>query len=198
MMITMDPPRHDQLRALVSKAFTPRRISALGDGVADLADQLCRQLDGGAVAVDFVQDFAGVLPAMVIADLLGVSRGDRERFRQWSTALIQSNPARGDTGAGLAAAAAVYAYFADFLAERRRVPRDDLLSDLVRAEIDGRRLTDDELLGFCLLLLIAGHETTTNLLGNAAVVLAAHSHSRRRLAGDPELLGGRCGGAPSL
>ncbi|MFV1363105.1 cytochrome P450 [Mycolicibacterium elephantis] len=190
MMITMDPPRHDQLRALVSKAFTRRRISALGDGIADLADQLCGQLDGGAVAVDFVQDFAGVLPAMVIADLLGVPRGDREQFRQWSTALIQSNPARGDTGAGLAAAGAVYAYFADFLAERRRAPRDDLLSDLVRAEIDGRRLTDDELLGFCLLLLIAGHETTTNLLANAAVVLADNSHSRRRLASDPALLGG--------
>lgn len=189
MMILMDPPRHDQLRALVSKAFTPRRIGALNDGIEDLADRLCQQLDRGAGAADFVKDFAGVLPAMVIADLLGVPRTDREQFRHWSTALIESNPTRGDTGAGLAAAAAMYAYFADFLAERRRQPREDLMSALVRAEIDGKQLTDDELLGFCLLLLIAGHETTSNLLGNAAVVLAHHPETRHRLASDPTLLG---------
>ncbi|AXN50450.1 cytochrome P450 (plasmid) [Mycobacterium marinum] len=188
MMILMDPPRHDQLRALVSKAFTPRRIGALNDTVENLADHLCHQLDGSGRA-DFVQDFAGVLPAIVIADLLGVPREDREQFRGWSAALVQSNPIRGDTGAGLAAAAAVYAYFADFLAERRRRPREDLMSALVRAEIDGKQLTDDELLGFCLLLLIAGHETTSNLLGNAAVVLAHHRETRHRLVGDPTLLG---------
>ncbi len=92
-------------------------------------------------------------------------------------------------GEGMAAAAAIYGYFADFLAERRREPREDLMSALVGAEIYGTRLTDDELLGFCLLLLIAGHETTTNLLGNAAVVLAEHPRSRRRLVADPALLG---------
>lgn len=189
MMITMDPPRHDQLRALVSRAFTPRRIAALNDGIEDLADRLCEQLDQGAESADFVKDYAGVLPAMVIADLLGVPREDRDQFRQWSTALIQSNPARRDSGAGLAAAAAVYAYFADFLADRRRAPREDLMSALVAADIDGKQLTDDELLGFCLLLLIAGHETTTNLLSNAIVVLADHPESRHRLAADPSLVG---------
>lgn len=185
MMIMMDPPRHDRLRALVSKAFTPRRIAAMNDAIADLADRLSGQLDRGAGAADFIGDFAGIIPAWVIADLLGLPREDREQFRRWSNTLVQANPTRGKDKAGLAAAAAIYGYFADFLIERRRQPREDLMSALVGAEIDGKRLTDDELLGFCLLLLIAGHETTTNLLGNAAVVLAEHPRSRDRLVADP-------------
>jgi cytochrome P450 len=188
MMIMMDPPRHDQLRALVSKAFTPRRIAAMNDGIEDLADRLSQQFDRGSGAADFVGDYAGIIPAIVIADLLGIPREDREQFRQWSNVLVQFNPAR-EGGVDHGAAAAIYGYFADFLAERRRAPREDLMSALVSAEIDGTRLTDDELLGFCLLLLIAGHETTTNLLGNAAVVLAEHPRSRRRLVADSALLG---------
>jgi cytochrome P450 len=185
MMIVMDPPRHDQLRALVSKAFTPRRIAAMNDGIEDLADRLSQRLARSGGAADFIEDFAGVIPAWVIADLLGVPREDREQFRQWSNTLVQSNPTRGEGREGGAAAAAIYGYFADFLAERRREPCEDLMSALVGAEIDGKRLTDDELLGFCLLLLIAGLETTTNLLGNAAVVLAEHPRSRHRLVADP-------------
>lgn len=158
MMILMDPPRHDQLRALVSKAFTPRRIAALTGGIEDIADHLTACLIQQAGSADFVADFAAVVPAMVIADLLGVPREDRTQFRQWSNALVQSNPTRGETGEALAAAAAIYGYFIDFLAGRRDQPRDDLMSALVGAEIDGKRLDDDELLGFCLLLLIAGHE----------------------------------------
>lgn len=189
MMIMMDPPRHDQLRALVSRAFTPRRVAALGDGIEQLAEHMVEQLDCACGTVDFVADFAGTIPALVIADLLGVPREDRAQFRQWSSTLIQSNPAHGEVGEGLAAAAAVYAYFADFLADRRHTPREDLMSALVGAEVNGEKLSDDELLGFCLLLLIAGHETTTNLLGNAAVVLAEHRSTRQRLAANPALLG---------
>lgn len=189
MMIMMDPPRHDQLRGLVSRAFTPRRIAALEAGIDELAASLTEGLTSSERRADFVADFAGILPAMVIADLLGVPREDRQQFRLWSSTLIQSNPAHGEVAEGLAAAAAVYAYFADFLADRRQKPRDDLMSALVAAEIDGHNLSDDELLGFCLLLLIAGHETTTNLLGNAAVVLAEHPQSRHRLAADPALIG---------
>ena len=189
MMVMMDPPRHDQLRGLVSKAFTPRRIAALEAGIDELAESLAERLTSNQGSADFVADFAGILPAMVIADLLGIPREDREQFRQWSSAVIQSNPAHGEVADGLAAAAAVYAYFADFLADRRQAPRDDLMSALLAAEIDGHHLSDDELLGFCLLLLIAGHETTTNLLGNAAVVLAEHPQSRHRLAANPALIG---------
>ncbi|RDH76543.1 cytochrome P450 [Mycolicibacterium moriokaense] len=189
MMIMMDPPRHDQLRGLVSKAFTPRRIAALEAGIDELAVSLAEGLSTNRGRADFIADFAGGLPAIVIADLLGVPREDRQQFRQWSSTLIQSDPAHGEVAEGLAAAAAVYGYFADFLGDRRQAPRDDLMSALVAAEIDGQHLSDDELLGFCLLLLIAGHETTTNLLGNAAVVLAEHPQTRRRLAADPTLIG---------
>jgi cytochrome P450 len=187
MMILIDPPRHNQLRALVSRGFTPRRIAALNDGIEQLAQDLVGHLEGGSA--DFVVDFAGVLPTMVIADLLGVPREDRDQFRRWSGSLVQADPTHGQTADALSAMASMYNYFTDFLTDRRRSPRQDLMSALVSAEIDGVRLTDEELLGFCALLLIAGTETTTNLLGNAAVVLAQHPDSRRRLAGDHTLLG---------
>lgn len=189
MMVLMDPPRHNQLRALVSRAFTPRRIAALNDGIEQLAQDLFGRLDGGAGSADFMADFAAVLPAMVIADLLGIPREDRDEFRKWSTVLVEADPTRGQTADALSAMALMYNYFTDFLADRRRSPREDLMSALVSAEIDGVRLTDEELLGFCALLLLAGTETTTNLLGNTAVVLAQHPDSRRRLAGDPTLIG---------
>jgi cytochrome P450 len=189
MMILMDPPRHNQLRALVSRAFTPRRIEALHDSIEELAQDLAGRLVRGDRAADFVADFAGVLPAMVIADLLGVPREDRDQFRQWSSRLVQVDPTHGETADALSAMASMYGYFADFLADRRQAPREDLMSALVYAEIDGVRLTDEELLGFCMLLLVAGNETTTNLLGNAAVVLAHDPDSRRRLATDHTLLG---------
>lgn len=130
MMILMDPPRHDQLRALVSRAFTCRRVAALNEGIEDLADRLSQRLAQSAGAADFVEDFAGVIPAWVIADLLGVPRQDREQFRQWSNnTVVQSNPTRGEDRKG-GAAAAIYGYFADFLAERRQKPCEDLMCAL--------------------------------------------------------------------
>lgn len=112
---------------------------------------------------DVVRELSGPLPAMVIADLLGVPRGDREQFEAWSTALVTTDvTAPEPLRSNLEAAAALYEYFRRFLDERRARPQPDLMSALVTAEVEGRRLTEDELLGFCLLLLVAGHETTTN------------------------------------
>lgn len=187
MLIMSDPPRHTQLRHLVSRAFTPRRIAGLEAHIQILVDDLLDNTPETG-AWDFVSGFAGPLPAIVIADMLGVPREDRGRFRTWSTTLIQSNPIRGEFGPGLDAAAALYDYFTSFLAERRAHPQDDLMTALVHAEVDGEHLTEEELLGFCLLLLVAGHETTTNLLSNSAVVLAQHPESRRQLADNPELV----------
>lgn len=186
MLIMTDPPRHTQLRRIVSRAFTPRRIADLEPHIATLVDDLLDHApdDGGW---DFVARLAGPLPAIVIADMLGVPRADRDQFRTWSTTLIQSNPTRGEFGPGLDAAAALYAYFTEFLAERRAAPQADLMSALVHAEVGGERLSEEELLGFCLLLLVAGHETTTNLLSNSAVVLAHHPEARQGLADDPQL-----------
>lgn len=187
MMIMTDPPRHSQLRALVSRVFTPRRIARLEEGVDTLAGQLLDEATAGS-GCDLVAAVAGPLPAMVIADLLGVPVEDRHQFREWSTALVQARPDEGLGGPGMTAAAALYGYFEAFLEQRRRDPRDDLLSDLVQAEADGQRLSKDELLGFCLLLLVAGHETTSNLIGNGAVVLAQHPAARQRLVADPTLI----------
>jgi cytochrome P450 len=187
MLIMSDPPRHTQLRHLVSKAFTPRRIAGLETHIRTIVDDLLDQSPETGLW-DFVSGFAGPLPAIVIADMLGVPREDRDQFRTWSTTLIQSNPTRGEFGPGLDAAAALYEYFTAFLDERRVRPRDDLMTALVQAEVDGQHLSEEELLGFCLLLLVAGHETTTNLLSNSAVILAQHPESRRQLADDPDLL----------
>lgn len=187
MLIMTDPPRHTQLRLLVSKAFTPRRIAGLETRIQTLVDDLLDQVPGTG-AWDFVARFAGPLPAIVIADMLGVPREDRDRFRTWSTALIQSNPTRGEFGPGLDAAAALYEYFSAFLTERRAHPQDDLMTALVHAEVDGEHLSEEELLGFCLLLLVAGHETTTNLLSNSAALLAQHPESRQKLAAKPDLV----------
>ncbi len=187
MLIMSDPPRHTQLRQIVSRAFTPRRIAALEPHIETLVKDLLDQTPE-AGNWEFVSGFAGPLPAIVIADMLGVPRDDRDQFRAWSTTLIQSNPVRGEFGAGLDAAAALYEYFTAFLAERRAHPQDDLMTALVQAEVDGEYLSEEELLGFCLLLLVAGHETTTNLLSNSAVVLAQHPDVRQQLADDPELV----------
>jgi cytochrome P450 len=187
MLVMSDPPRHTQLRQLVSKAFTPRRIAALEPAIQTVVDDLLDRTPA-AGPWDFVSGFSGPLPAIVIADMLGVPREDQDRFRDWSTTLVQSNPIRGEMGVGMEAAAALYNYFAAFLAERRTHPQDDLMTALVQAEVEGQRLSEDELLGFCLLLLVAGHETTTNLLSNGVVLLAEHAESRQRLAEEPELV----------
>ncbi|MQA17593.1 MAG: cytochrome P450, partial [Pseudonocardiaceae bacterium] len=135
------------------------------------------------------RDFAGPLPAMVIADMMGVPRKDREQFRAWSSALVQGDPmVTEQREASLAAAAGLYEYFAAVIKQRREHPGEDLVSALVQAEVHGQRLNDEELLGFCLLLLVAGHETTTNLLANATVHLAQHPDERVRLADNPTLL----------
>ena len=187
MLIMSDPPRHSELRHLVGRAFTPRRIAGLDSGIHAVVRDLLAEVPR-AGPWDFVDKFSGPLPAIVIADMLGVPRSDREQFRIWSTTLIQSNPIRGQFGPGLEAAASLYDYFSGFLAERRAHPQDDLMTALVQAEVDGERLDQDELLGFCLLLLVAGHETTTNLLSNSAVILSENHDSRRRLSNNAQLV----------
>jgi len=187
MVVMSDPPRHTQLRQLVSRGFTPRRIAALETTVHTVVRELLAQIP--AVGTwDFVAGFSGPLPAIVIADMLGVPRDDQDRFRAWSTTLVQSNPIRGEIGTGVDAAAALYDYFASFLADRRAHPRDDLMTALVQAEVEGERLSEEELLGFCFLLLVAGHETTTNLLSNAVALLADHPEIREQLKADPDLV----------
>ena len=178
MMSMRDPPRHDRLRALVSRAFTPRSIAALEPRVVEIAEGFADDIwnDGGG---DLVKGFTEALPTQVIAEMLGVDPGDRAFFKERSNQLVRANPLdRSGRQQGLEAATALYSYLGGVIEERRSAPRDDLISSLLGATVDGERLTDDELVGFCFLLLVAGNETTTNLLGNALVALDAHPWSR--------------------
>lgn len=190
MMIMLDPPRHDQLRDLVKRAFTPRRVAALEPRIREIAVQL---LDGFAErgSCDLTAEFAGPLPTIVIAELLGVPAEDRVQFRSWSNSLVTIDfNSDSLTIEAMTAFAQLWGYFSAILNEREGNPGDDLISALIEAEIDGVRLERNELLGFCILLLLAGNETTTNLISNATVLLARHPDQRRMLVDDPTLLPG--------
>ena len=190
VMIMMDPPRHTELRRLVSRAFTRRRIADHAQAIREIARDLVDTLvDAGEG--DLVEDLAKPLPTIVIADLLGVPREDRKAFRQWSDQIIQDNP---DDPVAAARAmdglASLLDYFADLIAERRRSPRDDLLTALITAEADGERLGEDELFAMCILLLVAGNETTTNLVSNSAVLFDQNPDQWRAIVADPSQLPG--------
>jgi cytochrome P450 len=193
MMIFMDPPDHTAMRTLVSRAFTPRRISALEDRIRELCAAYLDAQSGNST-FDFVQDFGARLPAMVIASLLGVPLEDQQHVRELIDTTFHLDPERGMVNdISLAAQIELNQYFSAQLAERATSPRDDMLTDLVQAEIvdhDGtnRRLTVEEGASFANLLASAGTETVARLLGWAAVVLDAHPDQRAELAADPSLI----------
>jgi len=185
MIQSLDPPRHDALRALVSRAFTPTRIAALEPEIRRIARE---RIDGFAARgrADLMAELASQLPSRVIGALIGVPPERREAFLAWTEALVEASPASALDEKLRDAAARIYREFADLLAARRGARRDDLMSALLDAEIDGRRLSEPELLGFCFVLIVAGNDTTTNLIGNGAVLLADHPEQRARLAAAPE------------
>ena len=189
LLITTDRPRHTQLRALVSRAFTPRRIARLEPRIRTIARSLLDNVKG-AGEFDLVHEFSGPLPTIVIAELLGVPPEDQEWFKERSIAVAQFDPTKPRDASSLGPALELGRYLADVFAARRREPRDDLISALLAAEIDGERLNDIELIGFGFLLLVAGNETTTNLISNAAVLLDRHRDQRRLLLDDPSRIPG--------
>jgi cytochrome P450 len=169
--LAMDDPDHLRLRTLVSKGFTPRRIRELEPRVTEIANQhldtmLERARSGETV--DYVDDFAGKLPMDVISELMGVPEPDRAQLRAWADAVMHREEGVTDVPpAAVEASINLIVYYQGMVAERRRTPTDDLTTALLEAEIDGDRLTDDEILGFMFLMVIAGNETTTKLLANA-------------------------------
>lgn len=168
-IVAMDPPRHDQLRSLVSQAFTPRAIGRLRPRIGQLTSALLDAVED-RTQIELVQDLSYPLPVTVIAELLGLPAEDRTQFKAWADALLEeSSLDRGDEAA-IAAARVQIGKFHDYLhghvAQRRVAPGEDLLSDLVAAEVDGKRLDNGEIVGFATILLLAGHITTTMLLGN--------------------------------
>ena len=187
LLITTDRPRHTQLRALVSRAFTPRRVALLEPRIRAITRSLLDNIKGRR-EFDLVREFSAPLPTIVIAELLGVPPADQEWFKEKSTAVAQFDPTRLDrtrSAEAMGPALELGRYLAEVLAQRRREPCDDLLSALLAAEIDGQRLSEPELIGFAFLLLVAGNETTTNLISNAAIQLDRHREQRRLLVEDP-------------
>jgi cytochrome P450 len=182
MLLTTDPPDHTRLRRIISGAFTPRRVADLESPVRAL---VCRYADGlgASAAPDFISDYAGRLPMDVIATLLGVPTADHDELRGWSDALLDRDEGVPDvTPAGYEASYRLYKYFSAFVADRRANPGgDDLTAALIVAESEGERLTDDQVVGFLFLLIIAGNETTTRLLGNIALALQRFPSERKKL-----------------
>jgi cytochrome P450 len=170
--LAMDDPAHLRLRTLVSKGFTPRRIRELEPRVTELAvqhlDALLEHAASGET-VDYVAEFAGKLPMDVISELMGVPLADRDRIRAMADGVMHREDGVNDVPASaIEASINLIVYYQEMIAERRRKPTEDLTSALLAAEIDGDRLTDEEILGFMFLMVIAGNETTTKLLANAA------------------------------
>lgn len=181
-ILYLDPPRHARYRQLVSRAFTPRRVAALEPRIRALTVELLDGIDP-TQPVDAVDALTAPLPLLVIAEMLGLPAEDRDAFRVWSDAVMEA--ATDLTEENAARALELLLYFEAKLDERTRAPGDDLLSVLLAADVDGERLTREELLGFCMTLLVAGNETTRALLTGGLVALAGVPDQRAALAADP-------------
>jgi len=189
-MLMMDPPDHTRVRGLVNKAFTPRRVAELRPHIETIAKSLLAE-PAAARKLDVIGEFSAPLPAIVIAELLGVPAEDHPQFRRWAAAIVAAPTAIASGTEVLAAQRAIESlndYLRAVIAERRAQPRNDLISALVAAQEDRDALSDAELLATSLLLLLAGHETTTNLIGNGTLALLRHPDQLARLRAEPELL----------
>ncbi|WP_332817493.1 cytochrome P450 [Sphingopyxis sp.] len=202
LLLTMDPPEHHKYRMVLRERFKPSVMRALEEHIIarcrEIADQVVAARVAAATAgdgevIDFVDAIAMRLPLDVILELLGVPADDRDQMYLWSNAVIGSeDPEYGNVDlpreAILAAQQAMFGYFARFIAERRAAPREDLVSLLVEARIDGTPLSDHEILGFCFLLAIAGNETTRNATSGAMLALIEHPEARATLTADPSIM----------
>jgi cytochrome P450 len=191
-MLFMDPPRHGRIRSLVSKAFSPRMIESLRPRIQQICNDLIRGFDSGA-PVDLIREFAYPLPVIVIAEMLGIPVEDRDLFRAWTgdlAPLIDFVQDLHVVERAMAAMAQTREYFVKLVDERRKSPREDLVSALIAAEEKGDRLTLDEMLANIVLLLGAGHETTANLIGNGMLALMRNRGELERLQKDPSLING--------
>jgi len=196
-MLNSDPPSHTRLRKLVSKAFTVRRVAGLRPRVeeitASLLDALEARIRAGEDTVDLIEAFAFPLPVTVICELLGVPTQDRDQFRRWSNAIVSNQR---EPGSFRAASAAMYHYFTELVAAKRAQPADDMVSALIEARgasergDSGDSLDERELIAMLFLLLVAGHETTTNLIASGTLALLTNPVELHRLRADPSLLPG--------
>src|SRR3954453_22661153 len=186
----MDPPRQKRLRSLVSKRFTPRRVTELAPRIQQLTDLyltdcLDRARDGEQF--DWIGDFAGRLPMDVISEMMGVPEADRVEVRRLADLVVHREPGVHDVPrAGMEASLDLVVYYAAMVEQRKKQPTDDLTSALLAAEIDGDRLSDEEIIAFLFLMVVAGNETTTKLLGHAIFHLTRHPEQFDRVFADPD------------
>ena len=191
-VLTTDGARHDRLRGVVEEAFQPRSLAAWEPRIEAVATELVSEAVRGG-EMELIEDFAYPLPVVVIAELLGVPSEDQPRFKRWSDTLVETPTERSEAAIEQfrerreAALDELEAYLEGILSDRRESPRDDLISEIVHAEASGQTLTHDEQLGFCMLLLVAGNITTTNLIGNAMRCLTAHPDAMARIESDHTL-----------
>ncbi|MFO0591032.1 MAG: cytochrome P450 [Polyangiaceae bacterium] len=182
--LLVDPPRHTRLRGLVNKAFTPALVQALRPRIVTLVEALLDRVEA-AGKMDIVADLASPLPVSVIAHMLGVREEDGDKLKSWSNALARfigsGRPTPEAAAAALRGVVEMEAYFRDIIADRRRAPQDDLITALVTAQEEGQILNDRELLSTCSMVLFGGHETTTNLITNAAAILLERPEQAARL-----------------
>jgi cytochrome P450 len=197
-LIEMDPPQHSKYRALISPAFTPRALAQLSGRITAIVQELLDRVRSTG-RMEVIGDLAYPLPSTVIAEMLGVPAEDRPIFKRWADVLFSSQISDADLLHAKEpeelrrvepTMQEMNAYFAQKLDDRRRQPRADLLSELLAAEVDGQHLREEELTSFCVLLLLAGHVTTTNLIGQAILCFDAHPETMDQLRAQPDLMPG--------
>lgn len=186
-LVTTDPPRHRQLRSLVSQAFTPKAVEGLAPRISALTEDLLDKIVSAGTA-DLIEDLAYPLPVIVIAELMGIPAEDRDRFKHWSDVIVSQTQSGVPNADQSTTNREMAEYFLALIEHRRSRPGNDLISNLLLAEIDGQKLSVAELLGFCSLLLVAGNETTTNLIGNAVLCFTETPGITERLRAEPALL----------
>jgi cytochrome P450 len=183
-MLSSDQPDHSRLRRLVSAAFTGRRVESLRPRIQEITDDLLDAM-AGRDRLDLIDEFAFPLPIRVICELLGIPTDNQDAFRAWSNVIV-AGAASGDQLPP--AVRSIVGYIRQFIADKRSHPADDLVSALIAINHDGDRLTDNELSSMIFLLLIAGHETTVNLIGNGVFLLLSRRERWERLRAEPSLL----------
>ena len=186
-MLDLDPPHHTRLRALVNKAFTPRLIELMRERVQVLTDVLLDQV-GRQGHMDLIRDYALPLPATIIAEMLGVPAADRHQFHRWSNAMMAAGSSTWGLLNALPNAWMFMRYIRKIIRERRANPQDDLATSLVQAEEAGDTLSEDELVAMVGLLLVAGHETSVNLIGIGTLALLEYPDQMKKLRDDPALI----------
>lgn len=197
-LVFRDPPDHTRMRRLLHNTFTPRELDQMKPRIQRVVDELfgraLARAGGGAGEMDFIADFAFPLPASVIAIMLGAPVADIDALKRWSDQLAAflggTQSASDNMEEARQGALAMAEYFRELTARRRDAPRDDLISLMLAAEADGDQMTPEEVVNNSVLLLAAGHETTTNMLGNGLYLLLRHPEAFRQLRADPELVSG--------